>query len=51
MEAQIECESITPEEPRYAPGAEIVYDSTSIDGVACGCGWQYRGPDWQSHLV
>lgn len=51
MEAEIACEAITPEGPQYDPGREIVYDSTSVAGVACECGWSYRGPDWISHLL
>lgn len=51
MVAYVECEGISEDGPEPSEEKEIYYESVSVTGIDCTCGWSCHDSDWMTHLV
>jgi hypothetical protein len=51
MVAYIECQAIYAQGPEPRSDGDSYYESISVSGVDCACGWSCHDSDWMDHLV
>lgn len=51
LEGLAECDFIDESGPEWSGTTDVLFDESDTVGVCCGCGWEYKGPDWINQLV